>query len=287
MSTWWNQFLRRPQTLRLRGWIFQIHLWTGLILALYFLAVGLSGSILVFREELTALSRPDLARSPHPDAPLAVVDTVTNRLRAAYPHHQVASLQLPSLYTRNFRSFLNGKPSLIVYSDRRTGQVLGAINRDSSWITFTQQLHFYLLAGKPGLVANAIGGLLLALLCATGLFLWWPGVRRWTRVLVLHLRTGWKRVNWDLHTVLGFWTLPIVLIWGLTGAYFAWPLEFATFVNRFSPVTVASPNFKVQRPPGATSRTSPPWSPSPRPANRRMSSPASSSRRAPPPLSAS
>ncbi len=121
MTTWWNQFVRRPQALRLRWWIFQIHLWTGLILAIYFLLVGVSGSILVFREELTALGRRGLARSPQPDSSLAAVETVYAGLRATYPQHQVASLQLPSLYTQNYRSFLNGKPSLIVYSDRATG----------------------------------------------------------------------------------------------------------------------------------------------------------------------
>src|ERR1700683_3590518 len=43
------QFLRRPQSLWFRKAIFQIHLWTGIAMGLYVVAISVSGSALFFR----------------------------------------------------------------------------------------------------------------------------------------------------------------------------------------------------------------------------------------------
>ncbi len=36
----------------------------------------------------------------------------------------------------------------------------------------------------------------------------------------MNLHSGWKRINYDLHSVFGFWTLAIVFMWAFTGVYF-------------------------------------------------------------------
>src|SRR3954468_13408323 len=57
--TYWEQWVRQPQNLWLRRAIFQVHLWSGIGLGLYVLLVSVTGSILVFRNELyTAATRP-------------------------------------------------------------------------------------------------------------------------------------------------------------------------------------------------------------------------------------
>ena len=47
-----QQWLRHPQGVRLRKALFQIHLWTGLILALYVLVMSVTGTVLIYRREL-------------------------------------------------------------------------------------------------------------------------------------------------------------------------------------------------------------------------------------------
>ena len=44
--------MRRPQTTWLRKAFFQIHLWSGLILGLYIAIVCVSGSAVVFRNDI-------------------------------------------------------------------------------------------------------------------------------------------------------------------------------------------------------------------------------------------
>jgi uncharacterized iron-regulated membrane protein len=73
----------------------------------------------------------------------------------------------------------------------------------------------------------------------TGIVIWWPGLRNWCRSLTVDFSRQWKRINWDLHSAAGFWTLALLLTWAVSGAYFAWPTEFRTLVNWFSPVSAA------------------------------------------------
>jgi uncharacterized iron-regulated membrane protein len=76
---------------------------------------------------------------------------------------------------------------------------------------------------------------------ATGILLWWPGIRAWTKALKLDLRCGWRRINFDLHRATGFWALTIISFWAVSGVYFGFSREVFQFVNRISPVITARP----------------------------------------------
>ena len=47
-----GRWLRQPQRVWLRRALFQIHLWTGLALGLYVVMLSITGSALVYRNEL-------------------------------------------------------------------------------------------------------------------------------------------------------------------------------------------------------------------------------------------
>ncbi len=49
---YWQQWMRRPQSVWLRKALFQIHLWTGIGLGLYVVLISVSGSAIVFRNEV-------------------------------------------------------------------------------------------------------------------------------------------------------------------------------------------------------------------------------------------
>jgi uncharacterized iron-regulated membrane protein len=71
--------------------------------------------------------------------------------------------------------------------------------------------------------------------------IWWPGVATWTRALRADFARGWRRVNFDLHRAVGFWTLGIVSLWGISAIYFAWSGEVRRLVNRVSPLVSSAP----------------------------------------------
>jgi len=47
-----NRWLRQPQSVWARWFLFQVHLWTGIGLGLYILVISVSGSAVVYRNEL-------------------------------------------------------------------------------------------------------------------------------------------------------------------------------------------------------------------------------------------
>jgi uncharacterized iron-regulated membrane protein len=54
-------------------------------------------------------------------------------------------------------------------------------------------------------------------------------------------RRKWKRINFDLHSAVGFWGLVFIGLWAISGIYFAWPDKVLTFVDRWSPVVNSLP----------------------------------------------
>lgn len=149
--SWWRLWLQQPQRLRLHNYMFQLHFWVGAVAGAYLALVSITGSIIVFQDQLS-------------------------RWRVV------------------------------------------------EWLV---KLHTNLLAGSIGRVVNGIGGGSLTLLCLTGAIIWWPGLKYWRRSLQVNWRASFPRINWDLHSAFSFWCFAFVLLWGITGFYFAFPQAFS------------------------------------------------------------
>ena len=83
---------------------------------------------------------------------------------------------------------------------------------------------------------NGVGAAGLLLLTLTGLFLWWPGLKLWARGFGVSFRHNWRRINFDAHNAIGFWTLLLVSWWAFSGIYFAWYKPVTAAVAAVSPL---------------------------------------------------
>ncbi len=232
-----NRFFTRPQHVFLRRALFQIHLWTGIAIGLYLVVVCVTGSALVFRIHMQRAAFPHLF-TPSPGKP-ADAATVLERVRDAFPNDRISGIDAPtSARPTSLAYVVRGERFLTILVDPTSGRVLGELP-EQSIVRTVQDLHYDLLAGRTGRVVNGIGGALLFAMCLTGLVIWWPGVTTWKRALTIDFRRSWKRVNWELHSAIGFWTAALVAMWAVTGIYFAFPSGFRSAVNAISPLTVA------------------------------------------------
>ena len=242
-------FVRRPQRVWLRRLNFQIHLWIGLILTVYLIVIGLTGSILVFREELEGLAGLHPRRGVQTSGPYADPVEVIANLRAAFPDSRIVSLSAPTkfnpVYTAVLQSRGRAEVSGNIALDPITGEVLGRISRRLprkwAWLGVVRSLHVTLLSGVTGRQVNGVLAGFLLLVNLTGMVVWWPGLRAWTRALVVDFARTWRRVNFDLHRAVGFWALAIVSFWGISGVYFGWSGQARTLVDRISPLVTALP----------------------------------------------
>ncbi len=238
-----GRLIRHPQQIWIRRAIFQVHLWLGVALALYLVAIALTGSILVFRVELERLTAANQWPSRgSTSGPIASLTTVLSNVQAAYPGRPVQSVMAPTSTTPVFLAELLGRRGRItVAADPVTGAVLHELHPTRNWLTWVRDLHVTLLIGPKGRQLNGVGGALLLLINLSGLLIWWPGIAHWRRAMAVDFRRRWRRVNFDLHSAAGFWTLWILSIWAVSAVYFGWSREFFLFVNQWSPIINARP----------------------------------------------
>jgi len=104
------------------------------------------------------------------------------------------------------------------------------------WLKWMSDLHGNLFLGPNGMLVNAAGGFLTAAVCLTGLVIWWPGIAKWRRALVIRGGVGWKRLMFDMHSAFGAWTFALVFMWGLTGGYFVFPQPFRAVIEVFTTI---------------------------------------------------
>jgi uncharacterized iron-regulated membrane protein len=233
----WQGWVRRPQNVWLRRAMFQVHLWSGIALGLYVLAISVSGSAIVFRNEIyreadqgpkiVEVRGEKLSDQAMKAAALKVYpsDTVSYLWPAKEANH-ATEIWLDHKGSRNQRLF-----------DPYTGADLGpSVPYPIQIASWFEKLHTDLLAGETGRAVNGGAAVLFTLLCITGAIVWWPGIDKWKRSLWLNPKSGWKRLNWDLHSSIGFWSFGLVFMWAVTGIFVVWPLPFEKVINYYSPL---------------------------------------------------
>lgn len=230
-----STLVHHPRRLWLRRALFQIHLWSGVLLSAYMVAIALSGSVLVFKDELTRWALPNDLH-PLSDSHLAPPASVVVSFEHAEPGGLITNLQFPSPVLPAFlieAKDAAGRPLRFV-----ADPVTAALQPSPrTWLDVTHDLHYYLLLPPGwGMQANAVGAAGLLLLALSGLVLWWPGLKTWTRGLRINLRARWRRINYDIHSAIGFWTLAIVLWWAISGVYFGFYRQVTAAVALVSPV---------------------------------------------------
>jgi uncharacterized iron-regulated membrane protein len=232
----WTQWVRQPQTLWVRRALFQVHLWTGLAIGLYIVVLSITGSVLVYRNELDssfATTRPTYDGK----AKRLTTDELRTAAVRAYPGWEV---------TRVGETITRRNPTIEIWVERRgekkerlfnpyTGADLGdSVTQGEYFVLWLARLHDELLFDRPGRYWNGMLSLVMTVLVVTGLIVWWPGSSRWKRSLGIKWSSGWRRFNWDLHSAIGFWMFLFMLMWGISGFYLGVPEPFSNFVDYIS-----------------------------------------------------
>jgi uncharacterized iron-regulated membrane protein len=235
-------FYRQPQNVWIRRAMFQVHLWTGIGTGVYIVVICLTGSVLVFRRELmrTYSNRPQI------QARTDVKPLTEEQLRAAalraFPNYTVEKVWMPRRSNNPVDIWMNrGTEKQQHLFEPYTGADLGETRpRAIRFIDWMVSLHDDLLGGMTGRAVNGAGAILLTLLCVTGAIIWWQGAGKWRRGLGVQWRAGWQRINWDLHSAIGFWAFIAVLVWAVSGIYLVFPHPFSALVDFIDPPNLES-----------------------------------------------
>jgi uncharacterized iron-regulated membrane protein len=268
----WTRWLRRPKSLWLRKALFQIHLWAGIALGVYVLVISLSGSAIVFRNELYNSLWPG-PRMVAVSGPRLTHDQLRDAARRAYPRYRVSWIwdakQAKQAPNQAIEIWLdrNGHKKQRLF-DPYTGRDLGESRPYSiQLLAWLADLHVNLLSGNTGRLVNGALAIFVVILSVTGALLWWPGIRGWRRGLTIGPSSNWKLFNWQLHTVIGLWMLPFVFVFGVVGTYAGFPRPFQVLVNKIAPLDVyrLEPEASLHNRPAVNFLSVAAQSPTPRP----------------------
>ena len=222
----------------MRKALFQVHLWAGVTVGLYVLMISVTGSVLVYRNELYRAATRDPIVSTSP-GPRLTDDQLAAAAVRSYPGYRVVRLtRLPNRDQGVDIWLRQGDTTRKRLFDPRTGADLGeSVPTGIKLVSMLMDLHDNLFAGPTGRKSNGIGAVAIFLLAATGLAVWWPGAKTWRRSLMLPRRLGWKRSTWHLHSMIGFWSLAFVLVFALSGFYLAFPDTIQDLADWLQPPT--------------------------------------------------
>jgi uncharacterized iron-regulated membrane protein len=249
--TVWQRWVRQPKSIWLRRALFQVHLWSGIAVGLYILMMSVTGSVLVYSNELYTAATPEPIISKG-SGPRLTDDQLAEAARRLYPGYRVVkigrALDLDQAVDVWLRRGDELKQRLF---DPRSGSDLGDSVPTVIWLVSKLiDLHDNLLGGPTGRKVNGVGALALLALAVTGVVIWWPGIKTWRRSLTLPRdiqwrRVGWKRLTWHLHSMIGFWSLGFMLVFGVSGAYLGIPQPLQDLADRLEPPTAANAGLRV------------------------------------------
>lgn len=251
-----RDFIHHPRKLWLRRALFQIHLWAGVLLSLYVIVIGVTGSLLVFEDEFTAMAAPHIAH--YDPAHVAGIPIVLKAAQTELPTSKVFFITAPTAKAPLYSIYMEdaAKHRTILLADPTTGAIFPHTGK--LWIEWVKDVHVYLLLGDSGLIVNGVAAAILLVLAISGLVLWWPGIRIWARGLKVNFKHNWRRINFDLHNAIGIWLLLLISWWAISGVYFAWPIQVGGVVNFFSTVKgMRPPIVPPQKPAEAMTPISP------------------------------
>ncbi len=206
--------------MKIRRVIFNFHLYIGLAAGLFMVLSGLTGSTIVYREEIEALLYPELMETAA-SGERVPLQTVLNVVKHAYPEDTVFSLRMPRTPQQTYLLKMNDAHGLFVYVDPYSGELLGAHRQEDTFMGWVALVHTELLIGERGKNILGVSALLLICMSITGFFLWWPpngkGKRKFSRGFKVSWPAPWKKVIFDLHRASGAYTIVFLLIIAFTG----------------------------------------------------------------------
>ncbi len=218
----------------MRKIINKIHLILGLTSGLVVFIVSLTGCLYVFEEEIRDFTQAKyLYVNPESKAKIPVNEAIAI-VEKAFPKEKITQVRWKTapenttiVYTKSRQAI-----SLNPYS----GEVLGTRNMETDVLNVIEHIHTSLLLGDIGSEIIKWNVLIFFILLITGIILWFPKNVKFAtnftnytnffennpalrQAFTVKWSARWKKINYDFHSVYGFYLSWILLFISLTGIW--------------------------------------------------------------------
>jgi len=218
-----------------------LHLWLGLATGLVVISSFLPAALFVWERELTDLYYHDyifVEPQGQPQSLTSLLKTAQKSLPENEKLHEVEISHEPDrayafsgseeAEKEGWTAFSELEYSKTVYVNPYNGKVTGIVDQQRNWIWLLRVMHQQLLLQYDiGHLMVGIATLMMFVVVITGLILWWPRNKGALKQrFKIKFNAKWRRVNYDIHNVGGFYTQIFILFFAATGL--VWTFDWWT-----------------------------------------------------------
>ena len=214
-----------------------LHLWIGLLSGILIFTIAITGCIYVFSEEIKEFTHRDRNTISDPlktkKLPLSdLVSIAENIFENKYTFQNIIIPNFPDKSISIIFEETNEEgfwyPDYMVfnktvYLNPYTGEIIKVENTKWEFFNVIFWIHITLFMGYNStssiIIISTVCVFLFMLI--TGFLLWWPNKKQRKQSFSFKWKktTRWKRKNYDVHRILGFYGFLFSLIIGLTGLF--------------------------------------------------------------------
>jgi uncharacterized iron-regulated membrane protein len=214
---------------RLRRLWLDVHLWIGAGLLIALIPLSVTGSILVWHDQLDRALYAQRYATSGPSASRPVSDYAQAAQAAFGDRAQLTQLRLPQEAGDPVVAVgrIRGEPgpggrprTLNAWIDPPTAKVLDTAEVAKGFTMVMHRVHGSLLIPEIGRKVVGWLGWAMFVSCATGLWLWWPRHGSFLKGLRWHRGAS---TLFNLHHLVGFWICIPLAVLSLTGVYISFP----------------------------------------------------------------
>ena len=199
-----------------------LHLWLGLLSSIVIFVVCLTGSIYLFKDKIIDAYNYDKIYVSHVGEKRLSCDSI--RAILLTDGFEISTLTIPNSIDKSYRlgyTLVGSNEIGNFYLDPYTGKSLGSGDYSlEGFFKFVLDIHKSLLISSVGKDIVGASILMFVFLLISGLVLWLP--KKWKDLkkgFKIKWDARWYRLNYDLHNVLGFYSLMFLLLIAITGLY--------------------------------------------------------------------
>jgi uncharacterized iron-regulated membrane protein len=206
----------------------KIHLWLGLTSGIIVFIIAVTGCLYAFQAEISALTGKSYRQVSSQHASYLPPTQLKQIAEKQLPGKHLHSVQYGARNEAAVVTFYNFEPEYfyIIYLNPYNGEVLKVKNMDRDFFRIVLMGHYYLwLPPAIGQRITIIATIIFVLMMISGLILWWPKNKAAAKQrFSIKRNAAWRRKNYDLHNVLGFYMTWVAIIMAITGLIFGWQL---------------------------------------------------------------
>lgn len=199
---------------KINAWL---HLWLGLASGIVVFIMGITGCILVFEQEIKEMTSTWLNVEAQASVKQLPPSKIYAAVKEALPNKDIHGLWYNGL-DKTIK--VDIESDSLVYVNPYNGKITGIVDHEDFFHIIDEGHRYLWLDDEIGSQITAWGTFIFFFLLISGLILWFP--KKWNKTTInSSFKIKWnakiKRLNYDLHNVMGFYAILLAVLISFTG----------------------------------------------------------------------